>query len=450
MSQPIRLARPRRFLPGFLTVLLPGLGQLVQGRPRQGWLFLGPSLLFLGIVGALFLADPTGLLLTLVDPTVLLLLLLLQGLVLLWRLAALAATLGEPRLPPLRGGERLGAAFLVLLLVLPQLWLGYATALLRGTAEDVFVGDGRPGATSRPEPIGPSPDWSTGDRVNVLLLGVDKGPGRAHALTDTIIVASVDPTARTVSMLSVPRDMVDVPLPGGGVFRPKINSLITYAERNPDEFPEARGHGVKALAGALSTLLGVPIHYYAEVNLPGFVKLVDAVGGVDVRVTKRLDAPDYRDFGVDGFHIRPGLRHLDGGQALAYARIRKAAGENDFTRAERQQEVLVGLRDAIVGGGFLRDLPGFFAAAAETLETDLPPSRLPFLARLTESIGRQRTYRAVITPPLVRFSSVPDPRGSILIPDVARIRALAAALFPPPGTQPSVGGPSPSASPAAP
>jgi LCP family protein required for cell wall assembly len=272
----------------------------------------------------------------------------------------------------------------------------------------------------------------------VLLLGIDSAPNRRHALTDTIIVASVDPVGETVSMLSVPRDLVDVPLPNGETYRPKINSLVTYAEDHPDEFPEARGNGVAVLAGALGELLRIRIHYYAYVNLTGFVTLVDSVGGVDVRVTRALDAPDYRAHGVDGFHVKPGLQHFDGGEALAYARIRKADGENDFTRAGRQQEVLVALRDRVVRGGFLRDLSGFFTAAADTLSTDLPPDRLPFLAGLMQDIGGERTYRAVIQPPLVRFSSTPDPRGSILIPDLPRIRTLSAALFPPPGQTPVV------------
>jgi LCP family protein required for cell wall assembly len=423
--------RPSRYLAGFLTGILPGLGQLFQGRPRTAIAYLLPTLLVLVGALVLVLSDPTRTFLTLLDPTVLLLLLVLQVLVLGWRLMALRSTVEDPRLPPLRARDALPVLLLVAFVVLPQLWLGYTTALLRGTTERIFVAEP---ADPDQAPIGPTPE--AGERVNVLLLGIDSAPGRRHALTDTIMVVSVDPTGRTVSMLSVPRDMVDVPLPGGGVFRPKINSLVTYAERHPDEFPQARGNGVRILAGALGELLDVPIHYYAEVDLGGFVKLVDSVGGVDVRVTKALNAPDYRSHGVEGFRVTPGLRHFDGGQALAYARIRKAAGESDFTRAARQQEVLVALRNRIVGGGFLADLPGFFSAAASTLSTDLPPSRLPYLAGLMEEIGGERTYRAVIQPPLVAFSSTPDPRGSILIPDRPAIRRLAAALFPPPGETP--------------
>jgi LCP family protein required for cell wall assembly len=423
---------PSRYLAGFLTGILPGLGQLIQRRPRAALTFLLPSLIFVAALIGIVLSDPTRTFLTLLDPTVLLLLLVLQVLVLGWRLLALGSTLNDPRQRPLRARDALPVLLLVAFVVLPQLWLGYTTALLRGTTERIFVAQ-----PSDPEqaPIGPVP--GAGERVNVLLLGIDSAPGRRHALTDTIIVASVDPTGETVSMLSVPRDMVDVPLPGGGTFRPKINSLVQYAERHREEFPDARGNGVRVLAGSISELLGVPIHYYAEVDLGGFVKLVDSVGGVDVRVTKALNAPDYRSHGVDGFSVRPGQHHFNGGQALAYARIRKAAGESDFTRAARQQEVLVALRDRIVGGGFLRDLSGFFAAAGSTLSTDVPPARLPFLAGLMQEIGGERTYRAVIQPPLVAFATKPDPRGSILIPDRPAIRALAAALFPPPGETPT-------------
>jgi LCP family protein required for cell wall assembly len=273
--------------------------------------------------------------------------------------------------------------------------------------------------------------------VTVLLIGVDSAPGRTQALTDTILVASYDPLGNTVSVLSVPRDLVDVPLPNGRVYRPKINSLASFVERNAGDFAWAGGSGPRVLAAALGEMLGTPIHYWAEVDMGGFVNLVDALGGIDVHATTALDAPGYRAYGVDGFAITPGVHHLDGGHSLAYARIRKAAGESDFTRAARQQEILVAVRDRIASGGFLADLPGFLDAVGQTVRTDMPADRLPLLASRIGDVGRRDVYRAVITPPLVRFGS--DERGSILIPDQEAIRNLADQLFTPPGGTPSAG-----------
>lgn len=430
--------RPRRYLAGFLSAIVPGIGQLYAGRPGIALVFLLPAIVLVAIVALAVLSSPARALATVIDPTVLLILLVLQGLILLWRLLAVGSAVSDPRMPRLRSRDALPMLLLGLFVVVPQLLLAYSTLLVRGASEQIFAAEVfRPGR----QPIAPPPDWQR-ERINVLLLGIDSSETRTHALADTIIVASADPSGRTVSMLSVPRDLVDVPLPGGGVYHPKINSLISAAERRPDDFPYARGDGIRALAGAVGELLGVPIHYYARVNLDGFVRVVDTLGGVDVRVQRSLHAPDYGGYGIRGFSVEPGLHHFDGAEALAYARIRKAARENDFTRADRQQQVLVAIRNRVVQGGFLSNVGGFIDAVGDTLETDVPPDRLPFLVGLMEDVGSDRVYRAVIEPPLVRDAQ--DDRGAILIPDVASIRELAARLFTPVGEEPEL----PSAPPA--
>ena len=435
MDPPARRG-PRRYLAGFLSAVVPGLGLLYAGRFGLAFAFLLPTIALLVLFALVVLGAPTQALASLFDPTILLVLLVLQGLVLLYRLLAVGSSVSDRRMGRFTGQDALPMMLLLAFVILPQLWLAYATTVLRDTSEQIFLAGAEPG--EQPRPLASPPNWSTGDRVNVLILGVDSGAGRTQSLTDTIIVASVDPVGETVSMLSVPRDLVDVPLPTGSRFSPKINSLISYVEANPTEFPGQGGDGVEVLATSLGLLLDRPIHYYARVNLGGFVEVVDSLGGVDVQVTKSIDAPAYGGYGVDGFSIRPGRHHLNGGEALAYARIRKATGENDFTRAARQQEVLVALRDRVVQGGFVTNVTGFLGAVGETLETDMPADRLPFLAGLIDQIGRDEVYRAVIEPPLVELTS--DDRGSILVPDVVAIRGLADDLFPPPGTEPRVPG----------
>jgi polyisoprenyl-teichoic acid--peptidoglycan teichoic acid transferase len=414
---------------GYLSAFLPGLGQLYAGRPGLAFLFLAPALILIGLAAAAVLSSPTRTLATLIDPTVLLILLVLQGLILLWRLMAVGSAINDPRMLPFRARDLLPTLLLLFVVVAPQLLLGYTTVIVRGASQEIFASSLR----GQGEPIAPAPDWQR-ERINVLLLGIDSNSRRTQALTDTIIVASADPQGKSVSMLSIPRDLVDVPLPDGRVFHPKINSLVSTVERNPDAYPFAKGSGVRALAGALSTLLDVPIHYYARINLDGFVQMVDTLGGVDIRVTRALNAPSYRDYGVRGFSVRPGIHHFNGAEALAYARIRKADGENDFTRADRQQQVLVAIRDRIVKGGFLGNLTGFVGAVGQTLETDVPPDRLPFLVGLMEEIDDGRVFRAVLMPPLVREAS--DDRGSILIPDLPAIRLVADRLFSPVGQDP--------------
>jgi LCP family protein required for cell wall assembly len=252
-----------------------------------------------------------------------------------------------------------------------------------------------------------------------------------------MIIVSLDRSTRTVSMLSIPRDMVDVPMSDGRQYRDKINSLVSYARRHPLQFPGSDGTGYDVLMNALGTLLDTPIDYYAKVDLGGFVNVVDVLGGVDVNVARSFCDPSYDEYGFTrGFSIKAGRHHLNGQQALAYARVRKASGESDFTRAARQQEVISGIRDSIVHGGFLTDPIGLLQAVGKTVETNIPRDLLPDLAEVASEVGREQTYRAVVNHPLV--SSGFDVRGSIQIPDAAAIRELAGELFPTDGQLPVI------------
>ena len=249
-----------------------------------------------------------------------------------------------------------------------------------------------------------------------------------------MIVASLDPISNTVSMVSVPRDLVDAPLPDGRTFHPKINELVSYVHRYPGKFPGATS-GQAVLAASLGTLLNVHIDGWAQVNLPGFVKVIDAIGGVDVTVRSALCDYRYREYGFNGFAILPGHYHLDGQAALAYARIRHSAGESDFTRAARQGEIVVAARDRVVEGGFLTDPAGFIAAMGQLLQTSLDPSTIATYLPDAIGITRDHIYRAVIQYPLVH-GAAHDPRGSVLIPRMNLIQDLATRAFPPAGTLP--------------
>jgi anionic cell wall polymer biosynthesis LytR-Cps2A-Psr (LCP) family protein len=184
-------------------------------------------------------------------------------------------------------------------------------------------------------------------------------------------------------------------------------------------------------------LLGVPIHYHATMEFEGFIQMVDAVGGVDIDVPKAIDDPGYDGFGEGkrGWSITAGRHHLDGPNALAYARSRKSAGESDFTRAGRQQQIIVALKDAATdGGSVFWELPGLIGAVGDSIRTDLPIERLPQLAAAIDEMGKGGITRAVIRHPLVR--SVDTRYGSSLQPDLAAIRAVAAGLFSRPGETP--------------
>ena len=114
----------------------------------------------------------------------------------------------------------------------------------------------------------------------------------------------------------------------------------------------------------------------------------------------------------------------------------RPSGESDFTRAARQQEVLSAMRDAIERGGFLNDPIGLLRAIGKTVQTNIPRKALPDLADYASKIDRKSTYRAVITHPLVASGRRGDPRGSIQVPSLKKIAALAKELFPTDGSLP--------------
>ena len=421
----------RRLLAAGLSAVLPGLGQAFNRRRQLTTLFLVPSLLLVAVVAVVWATQtPTRLAAWAVAPTVLGALLALNILLLLWRLLAVGqAFLDTRRNGPTGRAGVIGIAIIALLVVAPHLLINSYGSAFGNAFARVFQSDER-GIDGAPAE-GPGLD----ERLNVLVVGLDAAENRTTTLTDTMMVISLDPVAKTTSMVSLPRDLVGVPLGDDNVFGPKLNSLMAYADAHPDEFPDG---GIAALEGAVGELLGIPIHYYARMDFTGFVAMVDAVGGVDITVAKGFEDPGYDGYGMNGvrgWSITEGRHHLDGPDALAYARSRKAAGESDFTRASRQQQILVALKNAATKDGSLFwRLPALLDAVGDAVTTDLPVDRLPQLAAIVDELGSGGISRAVIRHPLVRSE---DTRyGSSLVPDLAAIRDVAAKLFPAPGGVP--------------
>ena len=293
-----------------------------------------------------------------------------------------------------------------------------------------------PAATPSAEPSAPT---GLGDeRVNVLLLGVDRGPGREdQASTDVMMVASVDPVGRTASFLSIPRDLVDVPLADGTPYRQKLNSLVREVGEAPDRFPGGDAGGEAVLAGALSRFLEVDIPYWASIDFTGFKTLVEAVDGIDVFAWRPICDATYRDDRFDGFGVGVGRWRMDANEALAWVRVRKPPPESDFTRTIRQVQALLGLRARLVeSGGFADPLP--LLESLGVVRTNLPDELVEGLAALAPELTDDRIYRRTIQPPeLVDEAS--DARGYILVARDADIAAVLDILFTEPGKRPTTG-----------
>jgi LCP family protein required for cell wall assembly len=427
----------RRLVAALLSAVVPGLGQALNGRT---WLATRLALPFLALAGVVAIVvatqSPVRLIATVVAPTWMTALLVLNGVVLVWRVGAVLHAFFDRRYPA-RSGRLggVGVAVLVALVIAPHLLAhGWGTAA-NSTFQRVFSGNLALAEGSGALPAG-ARDPGFSERINMLIIGIDKTPDRTATLTDTMMVLSVDPVGETVSMLSLPRDVVDVPLGNGDRYTAKLNSLYSYADRHPEEFPDG---GLRALEDAIGALLGIPIHYYALMDFVGFVKMVDAVGGVDLDVARGFYDPEYDGYGFQGmgWGIEPGLHHFNGFEALAYARARKGATETDFTRAARQQEILLALRDkALSAGSLVFHVPDLLETVGEFIQTDLPPGRLPELAAIADEMNRDAIVRTVLQRPYVQGGV--DERGSIQRPQLDLIAELAGALFPAPGTPPTI------------
>jgi LCP family protein required for cell wall assembly len=204
---------------------------------------------------------------------------------------------------------------------------------------------------------------------------------------------------------------------------------MTAANKDPGKYPEG---GLPTLIRELGYLLGVPIHYYAAVDLEGFARLIDAVGGVTIDNPRAINDPEYGGWtdGRIGFHLSAGVHHLNGQTALAYARSRKGLGDNDFTRARRQQQLLVALRDRLSDPSLLPKLPAIIDAGSRTIQTNFPQDRLGEMLTISQSVeGDDGIRRVVLGPPYAKNPPAGTPGGYQLVLDMDRLAKLSIELF---------------------
>lgn len=273
----------------------------------------------------------------------------------------------------------------------------------------------QPTASPRPTPTPIPVDLELlARRFTVLVAGSDSSQARRSGglitwRTDSLMVVSVNADQSQISMLSLPRDTVDVPLGDGRIYRGKVNGI-------------AEVFGIDGLRKAMSALLGVPIDRYLMIDMDDFGRIVDAVGGIDVEVQTRISDP------IVHLRLDPGPVHLDGATALAFSRTR---ADSDYARAARQQQVLLALvrrwvdpstPGALVGG--LRLLG--------SLETNIALTELTTLIEIGRRSLTAKVVAAVLAPPRFAYFVGVEPgtnRGWVMIPNVAAMRAYARSLM---------------------
>lgn len=239
--------------------------------------------------------------------------------------------------------------------------------LLRGylAGRNIFRGGGNSVVLNN-ENVDPTQLKGEGDgRVNVLLLG--KGGSEQSDgpdLTDTIIVASIDPIAKEAALLSIPRDFW---VKSSSGYQSKINEVYAnakyavldnypYKDRGSDEAKEkAEKAGIDAIKRTVTETMGIPVHYYGMIDFAGFRKAIDTVGGIEINVTEDMAVKEFLWIGGKNYNLNvtPGVQQFDGMRALAFSRSRKTSARGDFARSDRQRAIILGLKDKVLSTGTL-------------------------------------------------------------------------------------------------
>ncbi len=212
----------------------------------------------------------------------------------------------------------------------------------------------------------------TRDPFYMLLLGTDGRPGDTAYRADSIILARVDPKAKQVTLISIPRD-TKVEYKGSTM---KINATHAY-------------DGAEGMVNAVNELCDVEIAHYAEISFDGMKTLVDAVGGIDINATDGVDDPE-----AGPVTIEPGQQHMDGETALTYCRARHQYADGDYTRMRHQRQVIGALANAVLNNMDITRLPGVIESLSDMVVTDLGVQDIVSLANAMRGMDTDTMWSA--------------------------------------------------------
>ncbi|WP_460305311.1 LCP family protein [Actinocorallia aurea] len=299
-------------------------------------------------------------------------------------------------------------AGLCLVIAAPFAFAAHSTFVARDTLTAIFgghadKGDGRILAGRK--------------RLNILLLGGDSGSNRFGVRTDSVTLASVDTRTGDTVLLGLPRNLEHVPMPAGparqrfpegfagdGPLTPGLlNEIYQYAEEHPEivpGVPDGR-RGPALLKETVAGVLGLPVDYYALVDMRGFAGLVNAMGGVWLRIPEDITFGKY-----DEGRLAAGYRRLNGTEALWYGRSRTYS--SDYVRMARQKCLIRAIVRQADAGRVLTRFEQLAVAARHTISTDVPQKMLPSLVKLAGRVKDGGKITSLqFTPPLID-TSAPD------------------------------------------
>jgi len=307
-----------------------------------------------------------------------------------------------------------------------------------------------------------------GTRITILFAGGDAGPGRGGLRTDSMMVGTIDTVTGKAALFGFPRNMAQIPLPkkfadafidlemrmtpppdvdetpdagtGSGdeggdptdvveappfeschCFPEQMNAIYPFTRKWTSTYPDEVDPGMAALRDVISNMMGLRIDYYALIDMAAFVDLVDAIGGIDVYVLKPLESevsPPREGQPWAYVKVEPGWNHLDGPEALAYARARK--GSSDYTRMERQRCMVKAVAAKADAFTLLRSFPAIVDAIQNSVVTDIPLTFVPDLIEATANLD----FDDIETVGITHAYWMPDrDYNGKPIPDLGKIRA---------------------------
>ncbi len=233
-----------------------------------------------------------------------------------------------------------------------------------------------------------------GERVNILVLGVDQEGERS----DTMIVLSLDPQGSGAGLMSIPRD-TRVEIAGRGTIE-KIAHASAYWDKNMT--------GTARSMKTVERLLGVPVHFFVTVNFRGFERLIDSIGGVEVEIPFDMVYEDpYQDLSIN---LKKGHQALDGRRALHFVRFRsnndgtRGYPDGDLGRVQAQQNFMRAVIRKMTSAGVLVRLPVLAPDLAKYVNTNIPPNQLLLMAKVASSL----------TPETVKWAVLPGEPGDLV------------------------------------
>ncbi len=280
-------------------------------------------------------------------------------------------------------------------------WLVYSRMVVKPNQNNVDHTQVTPTATPTPDPLAP---------YSFLLMGYGGGTHEGGLLTDSIMVIRVEPRNKNITMISIPRDLwVPIPISKEATMEAKINSAYAIGsddKKYPNkeiQFTGEAGGGEMSKA-VIEKVVGFKIDYFAALDFAGFVKTIDLLGGIDVKIDRTFDDPKYpieenindtcgksaEDVAAltatmsgekledqfpcryENLHFDKGIQLMDGETALKYARSRHSTTDGgDFNRAARQRAILLAVKQKIIKINFIPKIIPTLNTLSYNLTTDV-------------------------------------------------------------------------------